>query len=56
MDAINTLKKGKSPGIDNILSELIKHGGNSVVNIPTVMCQHSWTSKHSQLNGLNHYR
>ena len=39
MDAINTLKKGKSPGINNIPSELIKHGGNSVVKIITVLCQ-----------------
>ena len=53
MDAINTLKKGISPGIDNILSELIKHGGNYVVNILTFIFQ---KTKHSQHNGLNHLR
>ena len=45
MDAINTPKKGKSPGIDNILCELIKHRGNCVVKILTVMCQKALTSK-----------
>ena len=44
MDAINTLKEGISPGIDNIPSELNEHGGNSVVMILTVPCQKSWTS------------
>ena len=44
MDAINTLKEGKSPGINNITGELIKHGGNSVVKILTVLCQ-TWNSK-----------
>ena len=33
------LTEGKSPGINNIPSELIKHGGNYVVNIITVLCQ-----------------
>ena len=45
MDAINTLTEGKSPGINNIPSELIKNGGNSVINIITVLCQQSCTSK-----------
>ena len=39
------LKEGKSPGNDNIPSELIKHRGNSVANILTVLCQKSLTSK-----------
>ena len=34
-DAIITFKNGKSPGIDNIPSELLKHGGKSLIKIFT---------------------
>ena len=34
-----------SPGFDNIPSELIKHGGNTVTRILTTLCQISWASK-----------
>ena len=39
------LNEGKSPEPDNVPSELIKYGGNYVVNILTVLCQQSWTGK-----------
>ena len=45
IEAITTLKEGKSPGIDNIPSELVKYGGNAVVRILTTLCQKSWSSK-----------
>ena len=45
IEASKTLKEGKSPGIDNIQSELVKHEGKSVVRILTTLCQKSWSSK-----------
>ena len=41
----SSLKEGKSPGIDNIPSELVKYRGNAVVRILTTLCQKSWSSK-----------
>ena len=38
-DAIQTLKEGKSPGIDNIPRELIKHGESSTTKFLTQICQ-----------------
>ena len=37
--AIRQLKKGKSPGIDNIPAELIKNGGEETVQKLTELCQ-----------------
>ena len=39
-DAIMALKYGKSPGLDNIPSELLKHGLESIIIIITTLCQH----------------
>ena len=33
--AINNLKPGKSPGLDNVPAELLKHGGDHVLNALT---------------------
>ena len=44
-DAIQTLKEGKTPGIDNIPSELIKHGGSSKTKFPTQVFQKSRDNK-----------
>ena len=38
-NAMLTLKNGKSPGPDNIPSELLKHGGESIIKIFTTICQ-----------------
>ena len=45
INAIQRLKDGKSPGNDNISSELLKHGGNAIVNVFTELCQKSWSMK-----------
>ena len=39
-DAILTLKNGKSPDRDNIPSELLKHEGESLIQIFTILCRH----------------
>ena len=44
-DAILTLKNGKSPGIDNIPSVLLRHGGESLIQIFTTLCQEIWKTK-----------
>ena len=43
--AIQKLKEGKSPGIDNISGELLKYGGDAIVNVFTELCQISWSNK-----------
>ena len=45
INAITSLKDGKSPGNDNISSELLKHGGDAIVNVFTELCQQSWSMK-----------
>ena len=44
-EAIRNLPEGKSPGADNIPSELLKHGGNELVTVITSLCQKIWESK-----------
>ena len=44
-NAILTLKNGKSPGPDNIPSELLKHGGESIIKIFQTICQQIWKTK-----------
>ena len=44
-NAMLTLKNGKSPGPDNIPSELLKHGGESIIKIFTTICQQIWKIK-----------
>ena len=43
--AIKKLKNGKSPGIDNISSELIKEGCTVLRELLTELCQTIWTTK-----------
>ena len=42
---IKSLKDGKLPGNDNISSELLKHGGDAIVNVFTELCQKSWSEE-----------
>ena len=41
--AARMLKDGKSPGVDNIPAEILKHGGPGIVDVSTVVCQKIWT-------------
>ena len=43
-EAIKTMKKGKSPGIDNIPSELVQAGGESTINQLHSICNRIWTT------------
>ena len=43
--AIKGLKGGKSPGPDNIPSELLKCGGEAVTTVLTALCQTIWEKK-----------
>ena len=45
INAIKSLKDGKSPGNDNISSELLKHVGDAIVNVFTELCQKAWSMK-----------
>lgn len=40
--AIKTLKTGKAAGVDNIPAELIKHGGTTLTDILTQICNKIW--------------
>ena len=42
--AIKKLKNGKSPGIDNVSSELIKEGGPVLTKLLTDLCQQIWST------------
>ena len=44
-EAVNTLKTGKSPGVDNIPSELLKNGGEATTTVLTAICQKIWETK-----------
>ena len=44
-EAMNNIKKGKSPGVDNIPGELIKNGGEAMVKAVTTICQRIWRDK-----------
>ena len=41
-EAVCSLKDDKSPGIDNIPAELLKHGGEAVTTMLTRICQNIW--------------
>ena len=43
---MNSIKKGKSPGVDNIPGELIKNDrGEEMVKAVTTICQRIWRDK-----------
>ena len=43
--ALRSLKPGKSPGVDNVPSELLKSGGEDLVTVMTALCQKIWDQK-----------
>ena len=44
-NSIKSLKDGKTPGPNNIPSELIKHGGENLQKLLTSLCQMIWNIK-----------
>ena len=38
-EAVRSLKAGKSPGMGNIASELLKNGGEATTTVLTALCQ-----------------
>ena len=42
--AVRMMKDGKSPGVDSISSEILKHGGAGIIDAFTVVCQTFWTT------------
>ena len=44
-EAIRKLPDNKSPGVDNIPAELIKHGGTPIIDLMTTICQKIWQTK-----------
>ena len=41
-DAVQSLTKGKSAGMDNIPAELVKAGGEDVITAVTTICDKIW--------------
>ena len=44
VSAIQSLKSGKSPGIDNITGELLKSVGENMISVITNICNKLWNS------------
>ena len=42
--AIESLKNGKSPRIDNVLAEFLKKGGQTTIEIYTKLCKEVWST------------
>ena len=50
--AEQSLKKGKSAGVDNIPAELVQAGGEDVINALTTICNNIWqTEENGQPHG-----
>ena len=52
--AVQSLKLGKSPGVDKVPSELVTNGGKEAVKALTALCQQIWGQKSGQRSGHNH--
>ena len=39
------VKTQKSPGVDNVLAELIKHGGEAMIDAFMIICQQIWENQ-----------
>ena len=44
-EALRTLKGGKSPSVDNIPAELLKHSSPETIKVLTTLCQRIWKTK-----------
>ena len=45
MEAMRPLKKGRSPGVDNIPGELLLAGGDAVIDALHLICQKTWETR-----------
>ena len=43
--AVQSLKKGKSAGVDNIPAELVQAGGEDVITALTTICNKIWQTR-----------
>ena len=44
-EAVRSLKESKSPGVDNVPAELLKHAGPELTKVLTTICQRIWETK-----------
>ena len=44
-DAVKSLKKGKSTGVDNIPSELVQAGGEAMIDMLIIICNKIWQTR-----------
>ena len=44
-EVVCSLKASKSPGVDNIPSELLKNGADETTTVLTAICQKIWKTK-----------
>ena len=44
-ETVHSLKAGKSPGVDNIPSELLKNVGETTTTVLIAICQNIWETK-----------
>ena len=44
-EVVHSQKAGKSPGADNIPSELLKYGGEATTTVLIPICQKIWVTK-----------
>ena len=43
--AVASLKKGKSPGVDNISAEFVQAGGETMIDVLTEICNRIWSTR-----------
>ena len=52
-EVVQSLKAGKSPGVDNIPSELLKNGGEATTTVLTAIRQKIWETKNGRRSEHN---
>ena len=51
--AVQSLKKGKSSGVDNIPAELVQIGGEEVITALMTICNNMWQTGESMANPMD---
>ena len=44
-EAVRSRRAGKSPGVDNVPSQLLKNEGEATRTVPTAICQKIWETR-----------